>query len=106
LPRTLIIHPRAEFDIRRAVSWIAKNISAASAGKWQARIYRAVQSLIANPELWPEADETASVGIDLRVLISGRRPHVYRVLFKYDDETVNVLRVLHAARDAVDAEDL
>ena len=104
--RTLIIQPRATFDIRLAVVWLTKHVSAATAAKWQARIFNAAHSLVSKPERCPEADEAAKIGLDLRVLLAGRRPHVYRILFTFDGSTVNVLRVLHAARDHVDADDL
>ena len=106
MARTLIIQPRADFDIRLAVTWLTKHVSPASASKWQARIFNAVHSLVSKPERCPEADEAAKIGLDLRVLLSGRRPHVYRILFTFNSTTVNVLRVLHAARDQVDADDL
>lgn len=106
MPRTLIIQPRAYFDIRLAVAWLTKHVSPASAAKWQARIFHAVHSLVSKPERCPEADEAAKIGLDLRVLLAGRRPHVYRILFTFDASTVTVLRVLHSARDHVDADDV
>jgi len=103
---TVDIQPKATFDMRRAIAWLARHISTLAAARWQARVTKAVHSLATNPERCPEADEAADLGIDLRVLLTGRRPHVYRILFTIDGRTVNVLRVLHAARDRVEPGDL
>ena len=103
---TVIIQPRAAFDIRRAVAWLTKHVSPISAARWQNRITKAVHTLGSNPQRCPEADEAADLGFELRVLLSGRRPHVYRILFTIDASTVNVLRILHAARDRLDSDDI
>ena len=97
---------RADADLDSTVSWLRRHISPATATRWQARVIKRIHSLVTNPERCPEADEAADLGIDLRVLLSGRRPHVYRILFTIDGRTVNVLRVLHAARDRVEPGDL
>ena len=54
----------------------------------------------------PEAEEADDLGSELRVLLSDRRPHVYRILFPIDGSTVNVLRILHAARDRIESDDI
>jgi hypothetical protein len=66
----------------------------------------AISTLAVNPGRCPEADEAADIGIDLRVLLSGRRPHVFRILFTTDPGLVTVHRVLHAAQDRLTANDL
>ena len=101
-----VVQRRATGDIRRAVAWIARHISTVSAARWQARILRAVESLETKPDRCPEADEEGNLGINLRCLLSGRRPHVYRILFTVDGLEVNVHRILHAFRDHIDSEDL
>jgi hypothetical protein len=52
------------------------------------------------------ADEAADLGLDLRELLYGRRRDVYRVLFTIDGQTVNVLRVRHAAQDRLTPRDI
>lgn len=103
---TIRVAQRAESDIDRAASWIGRHVSHSSAESWHARIVKAIQSLASKPERCPEADEAVKISLDLRVLLSGRHRHIYRILFTIDGSTVNVLRVLHAARDHVDADDL
>lgn len=40
------------------------------------------------------------------MMLFDRRRHVYRILFTIDGNTVNVLRIRHAAQDAIMQEDL
>jgi hypothetical protein len=74
--------------------------------KWLFRTRNAILTLATRADRCPEADEAAALGIPLRVLLSGRKPHVYRILFTISDDTVFVYRVMHAACDWLDADDL
>jgi plasmid stabilization system protein ParE len=96
----------ADTDIEHVVTWIRRHVSPSSAAQWHTRTENAILSLSSNPQRCPEADEAAELGVNLRVLLTGRRRSVYRILFTIDGDTVNVLRVLHAARDRVKPEDL
>jgi len=102
---TVILSPRARDDLRRNAGWMARNVSVRSADRWLARAEAAVNSLANHPERCPEADEAAELGFDLRALLHGRRPHVFRVLFTIDGDAVNVLHVRHAAQDRLTADD-
>lgn len=93
------LQPRAVDDIRRNVGWLSRHVSPASAARWHARILAAIRTLSDNPERCPLADEAGDLGVDLRELLSGRRPQVYRILFTIDGDEVNVHLVRHAARD-------
>ncbi len=105
MTHTVIVSPRALADIQRNAGWMARHFSVRSADRWLAGTEAAVQSLAVRPERCPEADEAADLGLDLRVLFHGRRPHVFRILFTIDGATVNVHRVRHAAQDRLAADD-
>ena len=96
----------ADRDVEDVALWLYRNISPAAAARWQDRIQASIDSLAVHPERCPEADEVASLNLDLRVLLSGRCPHVYRILFRIVGQSVLVYRVLHAARDSVKFGDL
>jgi plasmid stabilization system protein ParE len=96
----------ANRDMEQAISWLCRYVSAESAARWRNRVDKAIGSLQVRPNRCPEADEAASLGIDLRVLLSGKKPHVYRILFTFTDSTVEIVRVLHAARDWLQPDDL
>jgi len=58
-------------------------------------------SLSQNAEQWPEADEAAELDRNVRCWLFGRGRHVYRILFTINGQTVNVLRIRHAAQDSL-----
>lgn len=86
-----LLHFTERFSLRTAV-------------RWRNRIDNRIQELVDDADIWPAAVE--DLGIDLRFMPFGKKPHVYRILFTIDGENVNVLRILHAARDWVEADDL
>ena len=83
-------------DVAVAAAWLAHG-NLAAAGR--SGLFRIVKKLETNPSLYPIADEAADLGVDLRELLYGRRPTVYPILFTITGQTVNVLRVRHAAQD-------
>jgi plasmid stabilization system protein ParE len=94
----VIFRRRAEADIAAAVTWRART-NAAAAARWREGLFRIVEKLEADPARYPTADESIDLGVELRGLLYGRRPNVFRVLFTIEGQTVNVLRVRHAAQD-------
>ena len=103
---TVVLRPKANADILRHAGWRVTNVSARSAGRWLTAMYASVNTLADRPEQHPEADEAADLGLDLRFKLHGRRPHVFRILFTIEGDTVNVLRVRHAAQDRLTGDDL
>ena len=102
MSHAIVIFPRAMADIRSAVDWRSRQ-STSSAARLHAGLLAAIRSLVNNPERCPLADEAADIGLDLRELLYGRRRGVYRILFLIEGQTVNVLRVRHAAQDRLSA---
>jgi plasmid stabilization system protein ParE len=103
---TIDIRPLARDDILRVVRRIARTVSPASAARWNNGIFTKINTLSRQPERCPLADEAATLGFDLRVLLYGRGRHVYRILFTIYGNTVNVLRVRHAAQDWLTEDDV
>lgn len=99
------ISPRAMADIRATVVWRSQG-SRSAAARWHAGVLVAIRSLANKPNRCPPADEAADLGVDLRQLLYGRRRQVYRILFTIEGETVNILRVRHAAREQLDPDDI
>lgn len=101
----VIFRPRAEADIAAAVTWMARN-SPRNAARWRSGLFRIVEKLESDPNLYPAAEESLDLGLELRELLYGRRRSVYRILFTIDEQTVNILRVRHAAQDRLSAGDI
>ncbi len=99
------IHPPAQGDMLGVFLRITRTISQASAEKWYSGIIRKIRSLKQLPERCPLADESETLGFDLRMMLYGRGRQIYRILFTIDGDAVNVLRVRHAAQDWLTAED-
>src|SRR4051812_7412159 len=105
MPFQVVFHPRARSDIAATVAWLART-SPAAAARWRTGLLRIVENLETDPIRYPAADEAADLGVDLRELLYGRRRNVHRILFTIDGETVNVLRVRHAAQDRLGLRDV
>jgi plasmid stabilization system protein ParE len=99
IARTVVIRPIALANLRDYARYISQHTSPASATRWLAAIRTTIGRLATEADRYPQADEADVLGIDLRQQLHGRRPHVYRVLFTVDGDTIHVLRVRHAAQD-------
>src|SRR5829696_5560049 len=60
---------------------------------WYKRLITAIESLQQSPRRCPFAPENGRVSIEVRQLLFGPKPHVYRVLFTIDAEMVFILRI-------------
>lgn len=94
---------RAEADIDSALASLMK-YSPRSAANWHAKLLAQIETLEKDPNRCALAEEANRLGLELRELLFGKKPHVYRILFVVDDTTVQVLHVRHAARDWLTAE--
>ena len=70
----------------------------ASAAGWFNRFYDALQTLSPNPERCSLASENRRSKRELRQLLYGRKPNVFRAVFTIEGNTVWVLRIRRAAR--------
>lgn len=104
MPYELRIARRAEADIDAAAAWMSRR-SQIAAARWHDGLLKTARSLATNPERCRLADEASDLGIELRELLYGRRRGVYRILFTIEAQTVNILRIRHAAQDRLSADD-
>ena len=61
----------------------------------------AIASLATFPKRCPIAPESARFPFEVRQLLYGRKPHVYRILFTIENNTVNVLHIRHGRRKPI-----
>ena len=66
--------------------------------RWFAAPQEAIASLAEFPARCPLAPENAVSPFEVRHLLYGRKPHVYRILFTIEDRTVYVLHIRHGRR--------
>ena len=95
---------RAECDIDSALESLTR-FSPVSAARWYAGFLKRIVTLEESPAQFAHAAEADQLGIPLREMLYGKRPHVYRILFVMVDDIVRVLHVRHSARDTLKSED-
>ena len=90
-------------DLNQIYDYIDADQSTA-AFRWFNGLERAILTLEKNPARCALAPE----GGRLRHLLFGRKPHVYRVIFRIDEtrKTISVITIRHGARQALDVFDL
>jgi plasmid stabilization system protein ParE len=78
------------------------------AEKWLLRLFAAIDSLSRAPARCPIVPEAAELGFPGRQLLFGNGRGAYRIIFhiREEEQRVAVLRIWHASRDAISAEDV
>lgn len=106
MARTLKLQPNARSDINDLLDTIKDRISVTAAARWLSRLNRALQALSRDAERWALTEEPSLADTDIRELLFGRRPHIYRVFYNFNSERVVVYRVRHSAQDSLDEDNL
>ncbi|SPE34331.1 Plasmid stabilization system [Candidatus Sulfopaludibacter sp. SbA6] len=91
---------RARRDLDYLYECIHADESAAAA-RWYNGLEKAVYRLEQLPRRCPVAPESRRTGRQLRNLLYGGKPHVYRVIYEIDEmeKTVRVLTIRHGAME-------
>jgi toxin ParE1/3/4 len=78
------------------------------AARWYNGLEQAVYTLETRPHRCPSAPETRKVKRQLRHLLYGAKPHIYRVIYEVDERRhmVWVLTIRHGARKPLKSGDL
>lgn len=97
---------RAEYDVGQVLRWFQKQQAQTAGGRWYGQLLARIETLETRPERCRLADEAEEIGIELREILFGRRSGLYRILFEIRGRIVHILRIRHAARDSLSAEDL
>jgi len=66
--------------------------------QWFQGLEQAIASLADFPMRCPLAPENADSAFEVRQLLYGRKPHLYRVLFTVKGDTVAILHIWHGRR--------
>jgi len=102
-----------EFAVRAVrdleILYIEKNAAESqAAARWYNELELAVYSLASHPYRCPVAPEARRMKRELRNLLYGKKPHVYRVIYEVDEgrQAVWVLTIRHGARRKLKPSDL
>jgi toxin ParE1/3/4 len=91
------------------ILYLEKNAAdSPDAARWFNGLEQAVSTLETRPNRCPIAPEARKVKRQLRHLLYGAKPHVYRVIFEVDERRhiVSVLTIRHGARKPLKSGDL
>jgi plasmid stabilization system protein ParE len=105
MPYSVHITAEALREIDNSLAWLAER-SRQAAARWNEKLLQAVRSLEENPERCGLAPESEWYSGELRQLLYGKRPGVYRILFEIREDTVYILRVRHSAQTILGPGDL
>jgi toxin ParE1/3/4 len=89
--------------------YVEKNAAESeAASRWYNGMEEAVYALATYSDRGPMAPEARKLRRELRHLLYGKKPHVYRVIYEVDErrQTIWVLTVRHGARRRLKASDV
>ena len=98
---------RAARDLE--ILYVEKNAGDSQAAtRWYNGLEEAVYTLQTSPHRCPTAPEARRMKRNLRHMLYGKKPHVYRVIFEVDERrrAVRVLTIRHGARQRIKVSDL
>jgi len=88
----------AEQDADAILDWLLSQHAGDPGIRWFLALQGAIASLTEFPERCQLAPESAAFPFEVRHLLYGNTPHVYRILFTIENQTVYVLHVRHGRR--------
>lgn len=101
----VVIQPNAKANLRDYYRRAAKH-APLTAARWLERFEAAIESLKEMPERYSLAPEGKFVECKLRQMLFGKRPNVFRVLFRISGDEVQVLHIRRAAMDLATLDEL
>jgi toxin ParE1/3/4 len=104
---------RVEFSVRALLDleilYFEKNVAESrSAARWFNSLQDAIDGLATLPRRCPLAPEAKGKTRELRHLLYGKKPHVYRVIYEIDESQrmVRIFHVRHSARQGPSAPEI
>ena len=88
----------AERDLEAILAWLRTQGAADAGDRWLDDLEVRIASLERMPRRCPLAPESETHRRDIRQLLYGTKPHIYRILFTVNDDLVTVLHIRHGRR--------
>jgi plasmid stabilization system protein ParE len=89
---------QAQSDVAAIYDWLKSHEAGETGERWFVALRAAIASLADMPTRCPLAPESQDSPVEVRQLLYGRRPHVYRILFAVEGDFVQVLHMRHGRR--------
>ncbi len=87
-----------EQEAKDILEWLHSQQAGETGLRWFEGLKTAIVSLAEMPERCPLARENKEFSFEVRNLLHGRKPHVYRVVFTVEGDTVYILHIWHGRR--------
>ena len=84
-------------DLEESYCWAARH-APDTAGRWLNHFYAELQTLAHDPHRCSLAPENHKLSREIRQLLFGKRPNVFRAIFTIEGDTVRVLRIRRGSR--------
>jgi plasmid stabilization system protein ParE len=97
--------PLAERDLDEAYRWAARH-APQTAARWVVRFHEKLKTLEQHPRRCGYASEHRKLKKELRQILFGRRPNVFRAVFVIEADVVKILRIRRASRRALTKKEL
>ena len=91
----------AKRDLDGILGWLLAQGAGETGLRWFQGLREAVKSLAHAPYRCPLAPENALFAFEVRQLVYGRKPHVYRILYTIEGDTVSIVHVRHGRRQPI-----
>ncbi len=88
----------AEQEADAILDWLLSQHAGDTGIRWFLALQDAIASLAEFPRRCPLAPESTAFPFEVRHLLYGHTPHVYRILFTIENQTVYVLHIRHGRR--------
>ena len=95
------ISAQAEREAEEILDWLLAEGAGETGVRWFLDLEDAIASLATLPMRAPLASESVRFPFEVRQLLYGHKPHIYRILFAIEGETVNILHIRHGRRSPI-----
>ncbi|HEX4320825.1 MAG TPA: type II toxin-antitoxin system RelE/ParE family toxin [Acidobacteriaceae bacterium] len=89
---------QADRDLDAILDWLFDQQAGETGVRWFYKLREALDSLSDLPHRCPLAPENPDFPFEVRQLIYGAKPHLYRVLFTIEADSVIILHIRHGRR--------
>jgi plasmid stabilization system protein ParE len=92
---------KAKRDLDDILTWLLSQEAGETGLRWFRGLRETVATLADSPKRCALAPENGVFPFEVRHLLYGRKPHVYRIVFTVEGNTVSVLHIRHGRRQPI-----
>jgi len=88
----------AEREAAAILDWLLEEQAGETGLRWFLRMEEAIASLAEFPRRCKLAPESENFPFEVREMLYGKKPHIYRILFTIEADVVFILHIRHGRR--------